>query len=107
MIASGALDQRIRLQSLSGGVDEIGQPLPDNWVDVAEVWAQVAPLVGREFIAASSVQSEVTARIRLRYRPGITSAMRVLHGPDVYGITATIHVKSAKRELQLMCKAVT
>ena len=50
--------------------------------------------------------SAVETRIRLRYRPGVVSSMRVIHGDTVYGIEAVIHVKSARRELQLMCKAV-
>ena len=103
---AGKLDQRIVLQSLSGGVDPLGQPIPGEWADVATVWAAVEPLQGREFIAAQAAVSEVSARIRMRYRPGITPAMRVVHGADVYGIEAVIHVRSAKRELQLMCKAI-
>jgi SPP1 family predicted phage head-tail adaptor len=103
---AGKLDQRVTLQALSGGVDEIGQPLPDTWTDVATVWAAVEPLAGREYIAAGAMVSAVETRIRLRYRPGVVSSMRVIHGDTVYGIEAVIHVKSARRELQLMCKAV-
>jgi SPP1 family predicted phage head-tail adaptor len=101
---AGQLDQRVTLQTMAGGVDAIGQPLPDNWADVATVWASVHPLQGREFLAAQSVQSEVTARITMRYRPGVSAAMRVVHGADLYNITAVIHVKSARAELQLMCR---
>jgi hypothetical protein len=32
--------------------------------------------------------------------------MRVLHGQDVYGVQAVIHIKSARAELQLMCRLV-
>jgi SPP1 family predicted phage head-tail adaptor len=103
---AGQLDQRVTVQAPSAGVDLFGQPLPDAWADVATVWAQVAPLAGREFLAAAAVQSEVTAKITMRYRPGITSAMRVVHGADTYDITAVIHIKSARQELQLMCRAL-
>lgn len=51
-----------------------------------------------------SAQSEVTTRIRMRYRPGITSADRVIHEGTTYGITSVIDYKSANRELVLMCK---
>ncbi|WP_293605757.1 head-tail adaptor protein [Polaromonas sp. UBA4122] len=37
------------------------------------------PLAWREYIAAMSAQSEVTTRIKMRYRPGITSADRIIH----------------------------
>ena len=44
----------------------------------------------REFIAAQAVQSDVSVRITMRYRPGITSAMRLLHDGKVYGITGVL-----------------
>lgn len=61
-------------------------------------------MTGREYIAAAAVQSEVTTRIRLRYRPGITSADRVSHDGKVYGITSVIDHRSDRRELILMCR---
>jgi SPP1 family predicted phage head-tail adaptor len=106
VISAGALSERVTLQTMAGGVDAIGQPLPDNWADVCTVWAQVAPLAGREFLAAAAIATEVTARITMRYRPGVTAAMRVVHGADLYNITAVIHVKSARQEIQLMCRLV-
>lgn len=107
MIAAGRLDQKVQLQEMSGGVDEIGQPLPDVWATVGEYFAAVEPLQGKEYIAAGAMVNAVEARIRMRYRPGVTPAMRVLHGVDTYNIQSVIHVKSAKRELQLMVRAVT
>lgn len=102
---AGSLDQRVTIEQRTEAVDDWGQPI-DSWAPLATVWAAVEPLQGREFIAAMAEQSEVTARIRLRYRPGINGAMRVKHGSDTYGISAVIHVKSGQRELQLMCKRV-
>ena len=71
---------------------------------VATVWAAVEPLTGREFLSAGAMASATEARIRMRYMPGIVSTMRVIHGADTYGIQAVIHIKSARRELQLMVK---
>jgi SPP1 family predicted phage head-tail adaptor len=47
-----------------------------------------------EYIAAQAIQSEVTTRVRLRYRPGITSADRVACEGRVYGITSVIDFRS-------------
>jgi SPP1 family predicted phage head-tail adaptor len=66
----------------------------------------VEPLVGREYLAAAALVSEVTARIRMRYRPGITAADRVIHDGKVYGITSVADVHSSRRELQLQCRAI-
>ena len=103
---AGDLDQRISVERLSGGVDELGQPLPDTWAPLFTCWAAVAPLTGREFIAAAAAVSEVTAKIRLRYRPGVLGTDRVIHGSTTYGIEAAIDVRSGNRELHLMCKAL-
>lgn len=99
----GQLDQRVSLERLEQGQDEIGQPFT-TWTPVFTVWAAVEPLAGREWFAAGGAQSDVTTRIRLRYRPGITAADRVTHEGKVYGITSVIDYKSGKRELVLMCR---
>lgn len=101
---AGTLDQRIELQELVEGFDDYGQPLSE-WQTVLSAWAAVEPLQGREYLAAMQAQSETTIRVRLRYRPGIKSAMRVKHGAKLYGIQSVIDVKSTGRELVLMCTA--
>ena len=102
---AGQLDQRIVIERLVEGYDELGQPIND-WLPIVTTWAEVSPLVGREFIAAQAAVSEITARVRLRYRPGITTADRIVHDGTVYGITSVADVHSSRRELVLMCKAV-
>ena len=103
---AGDLNQRVVLERRIQSQDSSGEPI-NTWLPVGTFWAAVEPLRGREFIAAAAVASEITARIRLRYVPGgVTSAMRVVHGADVYDIQTAIHVKSGRRELQLMCRIV-
>ena len=99
----GQLDQRVTIERKSGGRDEWGQPLPDTWTPLVTVWAAVEPLIGREYMAAAAMQSDVSTRIRMRYRPGITPADRVMHEGRAYGIESVIDIRSSKRELVLMC----
>lgn len=103
---AGQLDQRVTVERLQGGFDELGQPLPDNWAPLFTCWAAVEPLTGREYLAASAAVSEVTARIRMRFRPWMTAQDRVIHEGTTYQIESVIDVRSANRELVLMCKAV-
>lgn len=102
---AGDLDQRVTVERLQGGEDELGQPLPDTWAPLFTCWAAVEPLVGREFIAAQAAQSEVTARIRMRHRPGVLPTDRVMHEGTAYGISSVIDPRSGGSELVLMCKA--
>lgn len=101
---AGTLDQRVTIEELVEGFDDYGQPLSE-WQTYLSAWAAVEPLTGREYLAAMQNQSETTIRVRLRYRPGIKSSMRVKHGAKLYGIQSVIDVKSTGRELVLMCTA--
>jgi SPP1 family predicted phage head-tail adaptor len=103
---SGQLDQRISVERLQGGVDELGQPLPDTWAPLFTCWAAVEPLTGREYLAAQAAVSEVTAKIRMRFRPWMTAEDRVIHEGTIYNIVSLIDVRSANRELVLMVRAV-
>ena len=101
---AGDLDQRVTVERQQGGFDELGQPLPDNWAPLFTCWAAVEPLVGREYLAAQAAQSEVTARVTMRYRTGITAQDRVIHNGTTYNIVSVIDVRSGHRELVLMCR---
>lgn len=100
---AGALDQRVTLERFTSTTDDWGGVV-EAWAPLATVWAAVEPLVGREYLAAAALVAEVTARVRMRYRPGITSQDRVIHEGKTYGIVSVVDVRSGNRELVLMCK---
>lgn len=104
---AGTLRHRVTIQQLSADTkDADGRPA-GSWQDVATVWAAVEPLRGREFWEAAAQQSEVTIRVRIRYRAGITAAMRVKFGDRLLEIVHSINVDERNRELHLMCREVT
>lgn len=102
-LPAGRLRHRIEIQNYEMTQDDWGQPIY-TWTHWADVWASVEPLQGREFLAAMALQSQTTVRIRMRYRPGVTSQMRVLWGGRIYGIESVIEPQSRRHALQLMCK---
>lgn len=102
---SGMLRHRVTLQRFQQGQDAYGGPV-ETWEDVATVWASLEAMSGREFFASQQAQSEVTQRIRIRYRPGVTADMRVVHGGRVFGIVAPLP-DNRGRELVLMCREVS
>ena len=71
---------------------------------VGTVRAAALPLSAAEVIRADAVNSTTDVKARMRHRPGITSAMQALHGADTCRITSVIDVKSARCELELLCK---
>ena len=100
---AGQLDQRISVERFTRTEDELGQPI-ESWAPLFTCWAAVEPLVGREYLAAQAAVSEVTARIRMRFRPWMTAQDRVIHNGTTYNIVSLIDVRSDHRELVLMCR---
>lgn len=102
----GNLRHRVTIQHKVLDKDEDGLAV-EEWRPLAEVWAAVEPLQGREFWQAKAVQSESTIRVKTRYRLGITTAMRVLHGDRVLDIESVVDPEEKHVELHLLCKEVT
>jgi len=100
----GEMRQRIALQVRT--VTRVEGIPEENWATVATVWAAVADLSGKEYFQAASMQSEVTTRIKIRYRKEITPSMRVLYGDRVFNILSVIDKDERHRVIELLCKEV-
>lgn len=89
MIDSGSLRHRVRIERLVPLTDSNGDALQDAasgellraWQSVAEVWAAIRPVSVREFVQSQALQSEVTARIVVRWRADLEelSGLRLVH----------------------------
>ncbi|MDZ7370255.1 MAG: phage head closure protein [candidate division KSB1 bacterium] len=99
----GLFRHRITIQQKTKVQNEYGEEMAD-WVDVAIVWANVNPISGREFFAAEAVSSEVTHKIHMRYRSGITPDMRIKFKERYFQIVAVMNLQEKNVELQLLCK---
>lgn len=102
---AGKLTERITIEQLVEGVDEIGQPVSE-WLTYVEAWAEIRHLSGLESIKAGAETSIVKSSIRIRRRPTrkVRSSMRVVHDGTVYNIEAVLpHVK--RSYLDLVCNS--
>ena len=82
----GKLRHRVRIEEYVDVLDSAGDPVRGpqgefvkEWQEVATVWAAIEPLSAREFIQSAAMQSQVTARMVIRYRDGLDAAMRLVH----------------------------
>src|SRR5581483_7480437 len=73
---------------------------------LVSVWAYIESLSGREYIQAQQVNSEVTHRISIRYRPEAKPSMRVLFGNRRFQIVTVLHDEQKRDATLLMCKEV-
>lgn len=105
MIQAGKLNKRVEISYLATGspaVDDFGMP-NTSWEELCTVWAAVEPISGREFWAQQQVQSEITVKIRVRYRNDITEGMQAEYNSKTYTIKNVIDYKESHKELWLMC----
>ena len=102
---AGWLRKRVTIQEKRADRDPFGAERI-IWVNVATVWAGVEPLRGREYLEAKQMQADVSTRIRMRYRSGVTPEMRVLYDGRTYEIESVIDVLERGRELNLMCREI-
>jgi len=104
---TGKLDKRVIIQEKRVVIDpETFLPV-EAWVDFDTVWAAVEPIRGREYFAAAAVNAESTIRVRIRYRKGITSDMRVKYGDRLLEIISPpIDPEEKHVEIHLMTKEI-
>lgn len=104
MIQAGKLRHRVSLQERQTTRDPVTGDVLSSWVEIAKPWASVEPLSARDFIAAGVNQSQVVARIVIRYREPVTADMRIVHRGKVYNIEGVLPDKDSGREyLTLPC----
>lgn len=101
---AGKLNRRVRLETSTRTSDALGGG-PVVWNLFADgVAAAVVPLTGRERIAAMQVSAALTHRVEIRYRPGLSEAMRVVYGGRVFNVTAVIDIEERHDEVHLLCE---
>jgi len=96
------MHERIELQARSVTRDAYGAETP-VWTTVHTVYAEAQPIAGREFVAMRQAQSDIDIRFRIRYVPGIDTAMRVLWRERTYPIRSALNVGARDAELELLC----
>jgi SPP1 family predicted phage head-tail adaptor len=94
------IQQQVETQSSSTGAFSV------TWVDVyTNVPAEVLTGAGREMFQAEARQGELTARINMRWFPGLTQKMRVVWQNVPYNINSIETDATARREYRLRCSA--
>ena len=86
-VNAGELCHRVVIQqNVNTERDDYGHEQPANWQVFLTLWAKVSPLSAKDLIAAQAAQSQVIARLKIRYRTDIDSTMRVVFRGETYAI---------------------
>ena len=100
---AGQLRDRVTIQARSTVDNAVGEPTL-TWSNIAtNISANVTDASGREYIAGQAITNAVTTTIVIRYRTGVTAAMRVLSRGVIYNIEAVLEPENKRREMHLMC----
>ena len=89
----GRMRYRIEIQDYKSTQDADGFETRE-WMTVHTVWADIAPVSGKEYMASNRETAEITNKIYIRFRSGIKSTMRIFEIESVLG---------DKRSGMLMC----
>lgn len=83
-----------------------------SWTNVIDLWAEILPITasgsgggrssGREMLIAGQIQAEISHRIVLRYRTGITAAMRLVYESRIFNIRHVANVLESNETLELL-----
>jgi len=86
-VRAGQLRHRVTIEKyVKGRRDDDGYNLPSQWIENGKLWAKVTPLSSKDLMSAQAEQSEVTARMMVRYNTEIDTTMRVIWKGKVYAI---------------------
>jgi SPP1 family predicted phage head-tail adaptor len=102
-MSAGDFDRLVTLQQKTQTRDANGG-FVDTWGTLAEVFASVDDLAGREFWESRATNARTTTRITIRYRDDVTSALRVVVDGVTYEVTEVLQIGRRWR-LQLLAYA--
>lgn len=98
------LRHRVDVERRSDEFTSEGELIGHDWYSLyTDVPAEVLTGPGREFRAADAKQSETTARITLRYFPGLKLADRITWDGRTFDIQSIELDLTARKEYRLRC----
>lgn len=100
---TGRLRDRIVIERWDGRQEPQYGAETGDWVAIAEVWAEVRQVTGRELLVGDQTVVVVTHAVAIRYRAGLVPRMRVVWRGNKLGIAAILDEEDRRRFLTLEC----
>ena len=99
------IQERVTVQSSSTGAVTTSweNVILDDGTELEGVPAEVLTGPGREFNQSGSEQAEISARINVRWFPGLTQKMRIMWDGNIFNIHSIEADLTARREYRLKC----
>ncbi len=98
----GRLRHRLVLESVERTPDG-GGGATKTWIEEATVWADLRPLGGSESVVADHLSGRLSHEIVIRYRDGVTPAMRFRQDTRIFKISAVLDLEERHAFLRCLC----
>jgi SPP1 family predicted phage head-tail adaptor len=102
-IRSGSLRQRVQLVQPGTSADSFGGISPSGGTVLAETWASIEALSGRDALAAQSFTSVASHLVTIRWMPGVLAKQVVKFGTRTFQIEAVLNPDERTKVLKLVC----
>jgi len=100
------LRHRVTVQELVEVQNTTTGAVTREWENfLADIPAEVLTGAGREFVQSGATQSEIAARINMRWFPGLTQKHRIVWDTNIYNILSIETDMTGRQEYRLKCKA--
>lgn len=108
-IEAGKLRHRITILQQAATTEDLYGTAQIAWVPLATVWAEVQDMLPSraERIAEGVSVANRPARIRMRYRTDVTTAMRIQHGTRLMQIIAGPAELAGRVGIEVMAEEVS
>jgi SPP1 family predicted phage head-tail adaptor len=101
----GDLDKKGTIQKFYSAQNTFGEAIK-TYVNLCTAWIKIIPLQGLELYQAQQLHAEATYAIKMRYRAGIVSTLRLKYKARYFDILYVQNVGENNTELNLLCKEV-
>jgi SPP1 family predicted phage head-tail adaptor len=96
------LRHNIEIQEKTTTTDEAGG-FSEVWTAKYSLRAAIWPVSAKEFRENMRLQTDCTHNIRIRYRSGITTKMRILFGSRIFDIKGILNIEERNNWLDITC----
>lgn len=90
-IYPGMLNRRISIERKTLTADALGG-FTEIWQPLAQPWANIKPMSGREIIHADKIDAVAVSRFIIRHNPNLREDDRVLYRGNYYNIRSLVNI---------------
>lgn len=102
-IRAGDLRHRLRLQ-VAERTDDGAGGATISFRDLCWIWGEVRTTLTRTLMEAKKLNPKLTHTVRMRYRTGVGSDMRLVYGSQVLQIDSAADPTGERIELVALCE---